>query len=80
MLAEAIVLMCESLFDLQISEYLVAQRSDFFWLKSQVVERGLLDNIFQRGIERGEIDTTRITPRIASLLGDLVRHEVMMDA
>ena len=34
--------------------------------------------ILQRGIERGEIDPTKLTKRIASLPIDLVRHETLM--
>jgi AcrR family transcriptional regulator len=37
-----------------------------------------VDRIIQRGIERGEIDPDRITPRIASLPTDLLRHEMLM--
>ena len=34
--------------------------------------------IIQRAVERGEIDPDRLSPRIASLPLDLVRHEVVM--
>ena len=34
--------------------------------------------IIQRAVERGEIDPDRLSPRIASLPLDLVRHEVIM--
>ena len=36
------------------------------------------DVIVQRAIERGEIDPERLTPRIAALPGDLLRHELLM--
>jgi hypothetical protein len=29
-------------------------------------------------VDRGEIDRSKLTPRIASLLPDLLRHEVLM--
>jgi len=32
----------------------------------------------RRAVQRGEIDPARLTPRIAALPFDLVRHEVMM--
>lgn len=35
--------------------------------------------IIQRGVERGEIDPGRLSPRIASLPVDLVRHDVIMN-
>jgi AcrR family transcriptional regulator len=34
--------------------------------------------IIQRAIERGEVDPARVTPRIAGLAFDLLRHEVLM--
>ena len=35
--------------------------------------------VIQRAVERGEIDPDRLSPRIASLPLDLVRHEVIMN-
>ena len=35
-------------------------------------------SVLARGVERGEIDRSKLTPRIASLLPDLLRHELMM--
>jgi AcrR family transcriptional regulator len=37
-----------------------------------------LQLVLQRGIERGEIDSRKLTSRIASLPLDLVRHETLM--
>jgi AcrR family transcriptional regulator len=37
-----------------------------------------IDEIYRRGIERGEIDPGRLTPRIAALPGDLMRHDLLM--
>ncbi|THG34284.1 hypothetical protein E6C70_08310 [Glaciibacter flavus] len=37
-----------------------------------------MDVILARGVERGEIDPARITPRISSLPFDLFRHELLM--
>ena len=39
---------------------------------------GVMDIVVDRAVERGEIDPARLTPRIASLPFDLLRHEVMM--
>ena len=37
-----------------------------------------LDVIFERAAERGEIDRSRLTPRVMTLVPDLFRHEAMM--
>ena len=34
--------------------------------------------VLARGVDRGEIDRSKLTPRIASLPADLLRHEVLM--
>jgi hypothetical protein len=38
-----------------------------------------LDEILRRGVERGEIDPERLTPRIAGLPGDLMRLDLLMN-
>lgn len=37
-----------------------------------------VDTVIQRGIDRGEIDPARLTPRIATLPFDLFRHDAIM--
>jgi AcrR family transcriptional regulator len=37
-----------------------------------------IDRIIQRAVERGEVDPDRLSPRVLSLPGDLVRHDVIM--
>ena len=37
-----------------------------------------METVIRRAVERGEIDPARVTPRIANLPFDLLRHEVMM--
>jgi AcrR family transcriptional regulator len=37
------------------------------------------DELYRRGIERGEIDPDRLTPRIAALPFDLMRHDLLMN-
>ena len=37
-----------------------------------------IDKVLRRGIERGEIDADRLTPRIATVALDLLRHELLM--
>jgi AcrR family transcriptional regulator len=41
-------------------------------------ESGPLATILARGIDRGEIDAQKLTPRIMSLVPDLLRHEMIM--
>jgi len=37
-----------------------------------------VEQILRRGVERGELDPDRLTPRIANLPTDLLRHELLM--
>lgn len=37
-----------------------------------------IDRVMQRAVDRGEIDPDRLTPRIANLPFDLLRHEILM--
>ncbi|WP_371871440.1 TetR-like C-terminal domain-containing protein [Phytohabitans rumicis] len=37
-----------------------------------------IDEVLRRGVERGEIDPERLTPRISSVALDLMRHEMVM--
>jgi hypothetical protein len=36
------------------------------------------DVVLARAVDRGEIDRRKLTPRLASLLPDLLRHELLM--
>ncbi len=36
------------------------------------------ETIMQRAVDRGEIDPARLTPRVAALPFDLLRHEILM--
>jgi AcrR family transcriptional regulator len=63
-------------FDLR--EDLVEEQSNFAELRSRVVGTDLVEGILRRGVARGEIDPTRLTPRIAALPTDLAHHEIMM--
>jgi AcrR family transcriptional regulator len=63
-------------FDMQ--KDLVAERSSFAELRNSIVAGNQYRAVLARAIERGEIDASRLTPRIASLPLDLVRHDLMM--
>jgi hypothetical protein len=48
-------------------------------LREQILgsRRSAADTIFQRAIDRGEVDPKRITRRVTTLAFDLYRHEVL---
>jgi AcrR family transcriptional regulator len=47
-------------------------------LRAQITNEALMRGILQRGVDRGEIDLKRLTPRIVTLPTDLGRHEMLM--
>jgi hypothetical protein len=47
-------------------------------VRRQFTDGEPLRGIMQRGIDRGEIDPDRLTPRIVTLPIDLARHEILM--
>jgi AcrR family transcriptional regulator len=67
-------------FSLQMSGYFSETNSSPADLRKSVLEghHSQLDVVLARGVDRGEIDRSKLTPRIRSLLPDLVRHEFLM--
>jgi hypothetical protein len=63
---------------LDMAEGLAEEGTNFGAVKAQVVGASLMEEIIQRGVERGEVDPTCLTPRIVSVATDLARHEFMM--
>ncbi|MBO1361016.1 TetR/AcrR family transcriptional regulator [Acetobacter sacchari] len=63
-------------FDMQRD--LAAERSSFADLHACIVDGHQFRAVLARAVGRGEIDPTRLTPRIAALPLDLVRHELLM--
>jgi AcrR family transcriptional regulator len=53
-------------------------RSNLADLRADTADGALMRSILQRGIDRGEVDPDRLTPRIVALPTDLVRHEILM--
>ncbi|MFB7593806.1 TetR/AcrR family transcriptional regulator [Streptomyces sp. NPDC056160] len=50
-------------------------------LRASVVDRrwSLIESVMRRAAARGEVDGAKLTPRIARLPYDLLRHEVLMN-
>jgi AcrR family transcriptional regulator len=72
-----------ALFSVHMGEYFAETgrtpselRSDFLAARQRPFG---IDEILRRGIERGEVDPARLTPRIAELPGDLMRHDLLMN-
>jgi len=67
-------------FSLQMNEYFSETNTSMADLRQNLSQgsRGQLDEVLARGIDRGEIDRSKLTPRIASLPADLLRHEILM--
>lgn len=72
-----------ALFSVQMGEFyaetgrtLSELREDFLASREQPYG---IDEILRRGVERGEIDPARLSPRIAGLPGDLLRLDLLMN-
>jgi AcrR family transcriptional regulator len=67
-------------FSLQMSEYFSETNTSMADLRTSVLQgdHSQLAVVLTRGVDRGEIDRCKLTPRIVSLLADLLRHEVLM--
>jgi AcrR family transcriptional regulator len=65
---------------LQMNEYFLETNTSLADLRTSVLQgdRSQLAVVLARGVDRGEIDQSKLTPRIASLLPDLLRHELLM--
>ncbi|ESY64027.1 MULTISPECIES: TetR/AcrR family transcriptional regulator [Mesorhizobium] len=61
---------------------LARNRSNFTNLRRSIVsssaESRIVEEILQRGVERGEVDPTKLSPRVVSVPTDLARHEILM--
>ncbi len=64
----------------QMSEYFLETNTSLADLRRNLLQGGhsQIDVVLARGVDRGEIDRSRLTPRIRSLLPDLLRHEFLM--
>jgi AcrR family transcriptional regulator len=64
------------LFDM--SEDLAAAKTRPADLRAEITNDRTIRAVIQRGIDRGEVDPDRLTPRIVALPMDLARHEMLM--
>ena len=53
-------------------------KSNLVDVRAEITNGRLIQAILDRGVERGEINPDRLTPRIVSLPIDLARHEMLM--
>jgi AcrR family transcriptional regulator len=65
---------------LQMGEYFSETNTSLADLRASLLQgnHSQLDGVLARGVERGEIDPSKLMPRIVSLPVDLLRHEVLM--
>jgi AcrR family transcriptional regulator len=65
---------------LHMNEYFSETNTSLADLRASVLQcdRSQLAVVLARGVNRGEIDRSKLTPRISSLLPDLLRHELLM--
>jgi AcrR family transcriptional regulator len=53
-------------------------KSSLAGIRSEIGDDRRIREILDRGVERGEVDPSRLTPRIVALPTDLARHEILM--
>ena len=64
----------------QMGEFFAETGSALQQLREEVLagRRMVFDDLLDRAVQRGEVDPARLTPRVRSLPGDLLRHELLM--
>jgi len=63
---------------LTMNDYFKDANSSIKDLQQKLVCKGEFQKVLERGFARGELDQTKMTPRISSLPLDLIRYEVIM--
>lgn len=61
-----------------MNDYFVETNSSLVDLQRKLADGSKLREVLQRGVDRGELDQGKMTPRISSLPLDLFRHELIM--
>jgi AcrR family transcriptional regulator len=59
-------------------DYFAETNTSMADFRSKLAHNHTVDEILQRGVERGEIDPTKLTKRVVSLPMDLLRHDGFM--
>lgn len=62
----------------EMSEDLIKARSNFIAMRNNVGDFLPVQAVLDRAVTRGEIDASKLTPRLALLPTSLARHEIMM--
>jgi AcrR family transcriptional regulator len=63
---------------LSMNDYFAETETSISELRERVIGKSQLQEVLKRGIARGELDPVKLTPRIASLPADLLRHDMLM--
>ncbi len=63
---------------LTMNDYFTETNSSIADLRDRLTDGSKFEEVIKRGVARGELDQSKITPRISSLPLDLLRHEVLM--
>ena len=63
---------------LDMNEYFRETHSSLAEIRERIIGVGALEQVLDRGIARGELDPSHLTPRVGKVALDLVRHEVIM--
>jgi AcrR family transcriptional regulator len=63
---------------LTMNDYFTETNSSIADLRARLVGESKFEQVLRRGVARGELDQSRLTPRVSSLPLDLLRHEVFM--
>jgi AcrR family transcriptional regulator len=63
---------------LSMNDYFTETHSSLADLRARLIGENKFEQLLRRGVARGELDQSRLTPRISSLPLDLLRHEVLM--
>jgi len=63
---------------LTMNDYFAETNSSLADLRARLAGENKFEQVLRRGVERGELDQSRLTARISALPLDLLRHDVIM--
>ena len=69
-----------ALYSVQLGSYFQETGTSFAGLRSELIgdRPSTMQAVLDRAVARGEVDPARLTPRVATLAWDLLRHEALM--